>query len=188
MSNWKQGYIPEQNKNYQKPVQRPQQQNNHIQHTLSNQHYQQPIQQAPVQVQRQQTIKRTRSIPLMISFALGLLFLIVLISGTFSHADATLGKTAETMEDVGFQLGTMIGTALMIPQMIATGIAVTLNVVGWVFGGRGFSLAGAIVYCVAALLMIVNAPFLLPSIVLSFVGYSKLKNQYSKGAGGYERN
>lgn len=94
MSNWKQGYIPEQNKNYQKPVQRPQQQNNQIQQMPHYQHYQHPLQQAPVQVQRQQTIKRIRSIPLIISFALGLLFLIVLISGTFSHADATLGKPA----------------------------------------------------------------------------------------------
>lgn len=182
MSNWKQGYIPEQPKNYQQPVQRPQQQNNQIQQMPPYQHYQQPIQQAPVQIQRPQPIKRTRSIPLMISFALGVIFLIVLISGTFSHADATLGKTAETMEDVGIQLGTMIGAALMIPQMIAAGIAVILNGVGWLFGGHGFSLAGAILYCVAALLMIVNAPFLLPSIVLSFVGYAKLKKQHLKGA------
>lgn len=88
-----------------------------------------------------------------------------------------LSQAATTAEEVGVQLGTMIGAALLIPQMIATGIAVILNGVGWGIRSRGFALTGAIVYCVAAVLMIINAPFLLPSIVLSFVGYARMRKE-----------
>lgn len=163
MSNWKQGYIP----NNAKETQQPRRGNYQPQRYATTQHY-------PAAVE-----KRKRSITLLISLVLGALFFIVLVSGTFSRADSTLSRTANSMNDVGFQLGTMIGAALMIPQMVVTGIAVILNGVGWGIGSRGFSLSAAILYCVAAVLMIINAPFLLPSIVLSFVGYSKLKKQYA---------
>lgn len=161
MSNWKQGYIP----NNSNETQRYQQPN----------HQQQRY--AAVQNQLVANQKHKRSILLLISLVLGALFFIVLIYGTFSRADNTLSQAANTAEDVGRQLGTMIGAALMIPQMVVTGIAVILNGVGWGIRSSGFSLSGAILYCVAAVLMIVNAPFLLPSIVLSFVGYSKLKKR-----------
>jgi uncharacterized membrane protein (DUF485 family) len=159
MSNWKQGYIP----NNTKVTQQPRRENHQPQRYATTQHY-------PTVVE-----KRKRSITLLISLVLGALFFIVLVCGTFSRADSTLSRTANSMNDVGFQLGTMIGAALMIPQIIATGIAVILNGVGWGLRSSGFSLSGAIIYCVAAILMIINAPFLLPSIILSFVGYSKLK-------------
>ena len=146
MSNWKQGYIP------------------------SNEPHRQATRQAHRPAQ-----KTKRNIQLLISCIFGVVFLVILAAGTFSRADQTLSQTAKTMEDVGFQVGTMIGAALMIPQMVLTGIAIILNAVGWGSSSRGFSLAGAIVYSVSTLLMIVNAPFLLPSIVLSFVGYAKLK-------------
>lgn len=158
MSNWKQGYIPN-NVNETRKLQQP----NHTSQVRAD-------------TQRQTVvIKRKRSIVLLISLVLGSLFFVVLVSGTFSRADNTLSQTANTAEDVGRQIGTAIGAALMIPQMVVTGIAVVLNGVGWGIRSSGFSLSGAILYCVAAVLMIVNAPFLLPSIVLSFIGYSKLK-------------
>ena len=111
---------------------------------------------------------------LLISAVLGLIFFIVLVSGTTSLTNQRLSQTATTAEEAGFQLGTMIGAALLVPQMVATGIAVILNAVGWGIRSRGFALAGAIIYCVAAVLMLINAPFLLPSIVLSFVGFAKM--------------
>lgn len=138
---------------------------------------QQPQTYVPVQRNPMKVAKRKRSTLLLISLVLGALFSVVLASVTFGQTDKILSQTATTAEDVGFQLGTMIGTALMIPQMIAAGIAVILNGAGWGTNSRGLSLAGAILYCVAALLMIVNILFLLPSIMLSFVGYSKLKKK-----------
>lgn len=114
-----------------------------------------------------------RSLMLLIAAILGLIFFIVLVS-QYAGIGSTLDKQADSAEELGFQLGTMIGAALLLPQLVASGIAVILNAVGWGIRSRGFALAGAIVYCVAAVLMIINAPFLLPSIVLSFVGFAKM--------------
>jgi hypothetical protein len=138
--------------------------------------YQQPYQ--PQLIKPAMATPRVkRSLLLLISAVLGLVFFFVLVGGTFSRTDEMLSQAATTAEEVGVQLGTMIGAALLIPQMIATGIAVILNGVGWGIRSRGFALTGAIVYCVAAVLMIINAPFLLPSIVLSFVGYAKMRKE-----------
>ena len=186
-----QGYIPGEPKPWQ-PVQQPPPQPvpqaaPHPSQTYGQpqQQYQQPSYQQPqpqgyppYQTQAAPITnampKAKRSILLLISAVLGIIFFIVLVSGTTSLTNQRLSQTATTAEEVGFQLGTMIGAALLVPQMVATGIAVILNAVGWGVRSRGFALAGAIVYCVAAVLMIVNALFLLPSIVLSFVGYAKM--------------
>ena len=128
----------------------------------------------------QQTIPQVRttarrSIPLLISAVLGLLFVVVLMSTAFNQTDQTLSTTANTAEDVGRQLGTLIGVGMLMPQIVTSAIAVILNAVGWGTRKRGLALAGAILYCVAAVLMIFNAPFLVPSIVLSFIGYARMK-------------
>lgn len=161
MSNWKQGYIPPQTKEpYQQQRAVPQPQR----YTASR-------------IQRETAVGKKRSVFLLISFVLGALFLIILVPGVFNQTDKVVSQTANTLEDVGFQLGTVIGAALMIPQMITAGIALIMNGVGWGIRSRGFSLAGAILYCVAAVLMIFNAPFLLPSIVLSFIGFAKTEKK-----------
>ncbi len=79
---------------------------------------QQPQTYVPVQRNPMKVAKRKRSTLLLISLVLGALFSVVLASVTFGQTDKILSQTATTAEDVGFQLGTMIGTALMIPQMI----------------------------------------------------------------------
>lgn len=119
--------------------------------------------------------RRKKSVLLLISFVIGLMLFLFLFINTFTRADETLSKTANTMNDVGAQLGTLIGAAMMVPQIIVAGIAVIFNGVGWGTGSRGLTLTGAILYSVSAVLMIFNAPFLLPSIALSFIGYTKLK-------------
>ncbi len=161
MSNWKQGYIPPQTKEpYQQQRVVPQ-----------------PHRYTASRIQRETAVGKKRSVFLLISFVLGALFLIILVPGVFNQTDKVVSQTANTLEDVGFQLGTVIGAALMIPQMITAGIALIMNGVGWGIRSRGFSLAGAILYCVAAVLMIFNAPFLLPSIVLSFIGFAKTEKK-----------
>lgn len=163
-------YAPHPQQGYQQPAYQPQPMQPQAQ---PHQPYQHGYQPQPVQATAPRESSK-RSIFLLISAAIALIFLIVLVSGTFNRTDQIISKTATTAEEAGAQLGTMIGAALMVPQMIATGIAFILNAVGWGIRSRGFALAGAIVYCVAAVLMIINAPFLLPSIVLSFVGYSQM--------------
>lgn len=119
--------------------------------------------------------KRKRSVALLISAILGLAFFALVASRTFDLASQTLSSEAQTASDAGKQIGTIIGATILMPQIIVTGIAVIFNAVGWGTSSRGLTLTGAILYCVAAVLMVINAPFLLPSIVLSFVGYTRLK-------------
>lgn len=188
MSNWKQGYIPPPQPQTppppagqaypQQPYQQPhQQQQPYQQQPYQQQPYQQqPYQQQPYAPERPAARPR-RSIPLLVSLLLGLAFTIFLMTTTFSHTDKALSQTAADAGELGAQLGTLIGAALLLPQMVVSGVAVILNGVGWGIRSRGFSLAGAILYCVAAVLMIINAPFLLPSIVLSFVGYARLEKK-----------
>ena len=163
-------YAPHPQQGYQQPAyqHQPMQPQAQSHHPYQHGYQPQPVQAADPKVSSK------RSIFLLISAAIALIFLIVLVPGTFSQADKAMSQNATTAEQVGFQLGTMLGAALIIPQMIATDIAFSLNAVGWGIRNRGCALAGAIVYCVAAVLMIINAPFLLPSIVLSFVGYSQM--------------
>ena len=138
----------------------------------------QPYQQTPRSARHNKPKKRNkRSLALLISAILGLVFFVLLVSTAFNRADEVLSKTATTAGEAGAQVGTAIGFALLVPQMATTGIAVILNAVGWGARVRGLALAGAILYCVAAVLMIINAPFLVPSIILSFVGYARLAKQ-----------
>lgn len=181
-----QGYIPDQPKHWQSqhapppdqgmqpPVYQPQPQYSPpppLQYQQQTPQYQAPAR----QVVRTEKPRKKRSVPLLISAVLGLAFVIVLVTGATDLVSQRLSQEATTLEEVGTQLGMVIGFGLMIPQMVMSAIAVILNAVGWGTNIRGFALAGAIVYCVAAVLMITNALFLLPSIVLSFVGFAKIK-------------
>ena len=141
---------------------------------------QQPYQQQQYQQQPQRRratpqVKSRRSLVLLLAAVIGLIFSIVLVTGTFGQANKVMSATANTAEDAGRQLGAAIGTALMMPQMIASAVATLLAFLGWGTSLRGFALAAGIVFIVAAVLMIINALFLLPSTILSFVAYSRMK-------------
>lgn len=72
-------------------------------------------------------------------------------------------------------LGAGIATALVLPHMLLLLIGVVFNWVGFATRKTGLILTGAILYCVSAVLFLIYAIFLIPSIVLGFVGYSKQK-------------
>ena len=65
---------------------------------------------------------------------------------------------------------------LMTPHLILLLIGVLFGWVGFATGKAGFSLAAAILYSVSAVLAIMNALFLVPSIVLGFIGYANQKS------------
>lgn len=72
-------------------------------------------------------------------------------------------------------IGGAIAATLVLPHMICTAIASIFNVVAVVTNTSGFALTGGILYSVAAVLFIVYGFFLVPMIVLSFIGFTKLK-------------
>lgn len=110
--------------------------------------------------------KKKKSVALIISAVLGVLYSIYIIS-YFSGAISGTGSGAET-------IGGAIATALVTPHMVCVVVATIFNVIAALANKRGFALAGAILYCVGAVLFLMYAPFVVPSIILSFVGYAKL--------------
>ncbi len=104
---------------------------------------------------------------LLVSGILGALYAIYLIS-YFSGAITKSSGAAE-------QVGGAIATALVTPHMILVVLAVIFNWVAYFTNKRGFALTGGILYSVGGVLFLLYLPFVIPSLVLSFVGYAKLK-------------
>lgn len=106
------------------------------------------------------------SICALISFIVGALYLIY----SFFYWTSAGSTSADTFE----QLGAGIATAIVMPHLIATAIAVLLNAIGCFMKRKGLILAGAILYCVALLLMPAYFMFVVIEIVLSFVAYARM--------------
>lgn len=111
--------------------------------------------------------KKKKSVLLLISAILGVLYAIFIVTyfaGVGSGADGA----AEA-------IGAGIATMLVMPHMICAVLAAIFNVLGWGMSSRGFSLTGAILYAVAAVLFPVYAMFVLIQMILSFIGFARLK-------------
>ena len=110
-----------------------------------------------------------RNVLFLISAIIGTLYLAYIIYYFFS---ANTGAADSTEA-----LGAGIATALVLPHMILLLLAVIFNWLGWARSIKWAALVGAILYSVAALLFLLYAVFVLVEIVLSFVGYAKLRKQ-----------
>lgn len=117
-------------------------------------------------------MKKKKSLALIIAAILGIVYgayLIVyfgnLVTGSSSDVDA---------------IGGAIATALVTPHMVLVTLAVIFNVLAVFNCKRGFALTAGILYSVAAVVFILYGMFLIPMIILSFVGFVKLKsiNEY----------
>lgn len=90
--------------------------------------------------------------------------------------------TLATAEDDAEVIGAGIATALVLPHLIVTWIALIFGVIGFFTRKAGFLLTAAILYCVGALFFLLYAVFLIPSIVLGFIGYSVQKKINKSGS------
>jgi hypothetical protein len=84
-----------------------------------------------------------------------------------------VGQT-ESM-DAGEAIGAGIATLLVLPHLIVTVLGALFGVIAFFIRSPGLILTSAILYSVAAVLFFLYALFLVPSIVLGFVGYSNQK-------------
>lgn len=93
------------------------------------------------------------------------------------------GATSSATND-GELLGAAIATALVFPHMLVTVLGAIFAVIGFFTRKPGLTLTGAILFSVAAVLFLLYAAFLIPSIVLGFVGYANQKkiNRAASGA------
>ena len=112
-------------------------------------------------------MKTKKSKCLLISWILGVLYVLYLI-GYIVNTNASMTETAEA-------IGAGIATVIIMPHLICTVLAVIFNVLGWAMNKRGFALTGAILYTVALVLMPLYFMFVIIQMILSYVGFAKLK-------------
>lgn len=89
-----------------------------------------------------------------------------------------VGSTSGDAEAVG----AAIATALVFPHMLVTVLGAIFAIIGFFTRKAGLTLTGAILFAVAAVLFLIYAVFLIPSIIFGFVGYANQK-KINKAAG-----
>lgn len=119
---------------------------------------------SPFIERRCSVIKTKKSKAVLAASIISTLYLIYLII-YFANANTSAGSLEE-------EIGAGIATALVLPHMFILGIGVILNWIGYGTKKNGFNLAAAILYCVSAFVFLLYAIFLIPSIMLGFVGYN----------------
>lgn len=72
-------------------------------------------------------------------------------------------------------IGAGLATILVGPHILITFLALIFNIIGWSSVKPWAALTGAILYCVAAIMFMLYCIFVIPSIVLSFVGFAKMR-------------
>ncbi|HHW45605.1 MAG TPA: hypothetical protein GXX17_01675 [Clostridiales bacterium] len=112
-------------------------------------------------------MKTKRSVSLLISGILALAYLIYIISYFKGNMAG-----AETGEEF---LGGTIATALVTPHIVFVALAFIFNCIGYFANKFWAALTGGILYVVGGLLFILYFLFVVPSIILSFVGCANLK-------------
>lgn len=103
---------------------------------------------------------------LLVSFVLGVLYAVYVIM----YFGGAIGGSSGAE-----QAGAAIATAIVLPHLICTVLAVIFNGLGLFLGKRGFALTGAILYTVAMVLFIPYFFFVIIQMILSYVGFAKLK-------------
>lgn len=109
------------------------------------------------------------NIPLLISFILGTLYML--------YSLVYWSGAMNSMSNEWEQLGAGIATALVMPHLICTLIAVIFNALGLFFNKRGFALTGAILYSVAMVLFLAYFMFVIIEMILSYVGFAMMKKK-----------
>ena len=114
-------------------------------------------------------VNQKKSVLLLVSWILGALYFVYLI-----YYMSSTGNAAGSA-DAAEAIGTAIGLALIVPHLLFVGLALIFNILGWAMSKRGFALTGAILYAVSILMMPIYFMFVLVEMILSFVGFAKLK-------------
>ena len=113
-------------------------------------------------------IRAKRSFCQFLSAAILIAYTIFIIQYFFGASVDTSGETATV------NLGGSIATLMVTPHMLFCTLASIFSAVAFFANSGGFALTAAILECVAAVLFVMYAPFLIPSIVLGFIGYARI--------------
>ena len=108
---------------------------------------------------------------LFISAILGALYSIYLVSYFTGAVGSTTGAE---------QAGAAIATALVFPHMALVILAAIFNIIAFFLNSKGFAITAGVLYCVGGVLFLPYIFFVVPMIVLSFVGVSMVGKIKSK--------
>lgn len=111
--------------------------------------------------------KKKLSKLLLVSLIIGVAYLVYSIV----YWTGAAGSGADAAE----QIGSGIATALVMPHLICTALAVLFNALGLFMKKRGFALTGAILYTVALVLFPMYFMFVIIEMILSYIGFAKMK-------------
>lgn len=111
--------------------------------------------------------KKKRSVLLLVAGIIGLAYMIYSIV-YWSGANSGSSDAAEA-------IGTGIATALVMPHLVCTGIAVIFNVLAWTMNNRSFALVAGILYAVALVLFFTYFMFVVVEMILCFVSFARMK-------------
>lgn len=114
---------------------------------------------------------KKRSKAFFTGLILATIYLIYIISYFYGILGG--GDTAE-------QIGSGLATALVTPHMVVLAIAVMFGWLAFGLSSSGFALTASILYTVAGVMFIPYIFFVIPSIILGFVGYANQKNINNK--------
>ena len=110
---------------------------------------------------------RKRSVLLLISLIIGLAYAIYII---YYFGGAILGS-----QDTAEAVASGLATTLVAPHIICVVLAVFFNLLGWAGNYRWAALVGGILYAAAMITFWLYAPFVLIEMILSFVGFARMK-------------
>lgn len=113
-------------------------------------------------------VRTKRSFCQFLSAAILIAYTIFIIQYFFGASVDTSGETATV------NLSGSIATLMVTPHMLFCTLASIFSAIAFFANSGGFALTAAILECVAAVLFIMYAPFLIPSIVLGFIGYARI--------------
>jgi hypothetical protein len=116
-----------------------------------------------------------RSKSLFVGTVIALIYTIYIIGYMASTGDAVSG------DDSAEAVGTGLAMLLILPHVTLTVVGTLFGVIAFFSKKAGFALTAGIIWAVAAATFILYAAFLIPSIVLGFVGYTAQKKLNAAG-------
>lgn len=120
---------------------------------------------------------KSRNLLLLISLMIALIYAIAQANNLTTATNAVNSSAMETAEEIGTAIGTSIGVAMLTPHVILVFVALVFNAIAWFISANWSALTAAIFYIIAAVFGILGGNFLfvIPSIVLCFLGRAQLK-------------
>lgn len=111
-------------------------------------------------------IFNSKSKILCLSAVLGIIYTIYVIT-YFTGVNTGTTDTAES-------IGGAIATALVAPHMFLVALATIFNILAFFISSKGFAITAGVLFCVGGVLFLPYILFVVPMIVLSFVGVSRV--------------